>query len=86
MDCRRAKGDEDEEEDGEMRVCSATIKTWIPYVYPFYTLVNSPSSIKTGLDWFFKPRKALKMVLACVLLGCFQNFCWIPIMNHYRGS
>ena len=32
---------------------------------------------------FFKPKKALKI---CVLLECFQNFCWIPIMNHYCGS
>ena len=49
---------------------------------------NSLRSIKTNLGWFFKPNKESFRdgFLACVLLGCFQHFRWIPIMNHYRGS
>ena len=57
MDCRRAKEDEDEEEeDGEMRVCSATVKIWIGFLY----FGNSLRSIKTGLGWFFKPKESFE--------------------------
>ena len=31
VDCRCAKDDEDEEEDGEMGGFSTTVKIWIPY-------------------------------------------------------
>ena len=66
------KEDEDgsEEEDGEMRACSATVKIWIPYVWAFYTLVIVLGASKQALAGFLNPREALK-VLACVLLRCF---------------
>ena len=75
MDCRRAKEDEDEEEDGEMRVCSATIKIWIPYVY---TLVIVLGALKQALAGFSNPRKALKMVFGVRSIRVFSKFLLDP--------
>ena len=50
----------------------------------WYIIVLGAS--KEALAAFSSPREALKMVFGLRSIRCFQNFCWIPTMNHYRGS
>ena len=48
---------------------------------------NGFRSTKKRYGQFFQTKGSFKEgFLAYVLLGCFHNFCWIPIMNHGSGS
>ena len=51
----------------------------------FFYFGNSLRSIKTGYESFSQTKEAFKMVFGVCSIGVFSHFCWILIMNHYRG-